>query len=72
MNKNILESEVREMTELAEITLYNIDDLCRFLDISKFTANKLCRERRIKAIKVGKKWKITKEALEVYLKLRRG
>ena len=62
------------MTELAEITLYDIEDLCKFLDISRFTANKLCRERRIKAIKVGKEWKITKEALEQYFgvnKLRR-
>lgn len=54
------------MTELAEITLYDIEDLCKFLDISRFTANKLCRERRIKAIKVGKEWKITKEALEQF------
>lgn len=62
------------MTELAEITLYDIEDLCKFLDISRFTANKLCRERRIKAIKVGKEWKITKEALEQFFgvnKLRR-
>lgn len=62
------------MTELAEITLYDINDLCKFLDISRFTANKLCRERRIKATKVGKEWKITKEALEQYFgvnKLRR-
>lgn len=62
------------MTELAEITLYDIEDLCKFLDISRFTANKLCRERRIKAIKIGKEWKITKEALEQFFgvnKLRR-
>ena len=59
------------MTELAEITLYDINDICNFLSISRFTANKLCRERRIKAVKVGKEWKATKEALEVYLKIRR-
>lgn len=59
------------MTELAQITLYDINDICNFLNISRFTANKLCRERRIKAIKVGKEWKATKEALETYLHIRR-
>lgn len=57
------------MTELAGIILYDINDLCKFLNMSKFTANKLCREREIKAVKVGKVWKITKEALEDYLKI---
>lgn len=57
------------MTELAEITLYDIDELCKFLNMSKYTANKLCREREIKAVKVGKVWKITKDALEEYLKI---
>ena len=59
------------MTELAEIKLYDIDDLCNFLNISKFTANKICRERKINAVKVGKEWKVTKEALEKYLKIKR-
>ncbi len=58
------------MTELAGIVLYNVSDLSKFLNVSKFTANKLCRERNIKAIKVGKEWRITKEALEAYLKLK--
>lgn len=59
------------MTELAQIKLYDITDLANFLNISRFTANKLCRERTIKAIKVGKEWKVTQEALETYLKLRK-
>ena len=59
------------MTELAQIKLYDINDLANFLNISRFTANKLCRERTIKAIKVGKEWKITQEALETYLKVKR-
>ena len=58
------------MTELAGIVLYDINDLSKFLNISKFTANKMCRERKIKANKVGKNWKVTKEALENYLKVR--
>ncbi len=59
------------MTELAQIKLYDINDLANFLSISRFTANKLCRERTIKAIKVGKEWKVTQEALETYLRIRK-
>ena len=59
------------MTELADITLYDIDDLLKFLHISRYTANRLCREGRIKAIKVGSDWKVTKEALEKYLKIKK-
>lgn len=59
------------MTELAEITLYSLEDICIFLNCSRFTANRLCREQRIKAIKVGREWKITKDALEKYLKIRK-
>ena len=59
------------MTELADITLYDIDDLMKFLSISRYTANKLCREGRIKATKVGSDWRITKEALEKYLKIKK-
>ena len=59
------------MTELADIILYDITDVCKFLNITRHTANKLCAENRIKAIKVGREWKITKEALEKYLKIKK-
>ncbi len=59
------------MTELAEITLYDINDICNFLKVSRFTANRLCRERSIKAIKIGREWKATKEALESFLRVKR-
>lgn len=59
------------MTELADITLYDINDVCKFLNISRHTANKLCSERRINAIKIGRTWKVTKEALEKYLKIKK-
>ena len=59
------------MTVLADITLYDITDVCNLLSVSKHTANRLCREGQIKAVKVGKEWKVTKEALEKYLKIKR-
>lgn len=59
------------MTELAEIKLYTAEELANFLGVATWTANKLCRERRIKAIKVGKEWRVTQNALEEYLKIRR-
>ena len=57
------------MTELAGVVLYDIEEISNFLGCSRFTANRLCRERRIKATKVCNGWKATKEALENYLNL---
>lgn len=57
------------MTELAGITLYDVNDMSKFLGISIYTVNKLCRERRIRATKVGSSWKATKEAIENYLNI---
>lgn len=59
------------MTNLAEITLYSADDVSRFLGIAKPSVNKLCRERVLTAKKVGNEWKVTKEALEKYLKIKK-
>lgn len=59
------------MTNLAEITLYSADDVSKFLCISKPTVNRMCRERVIKARKIGNEWRVTKEALEAYLNIRR-
>lgn len=59
------------MTELAGVTLYTTEEISEFLGISKLKADQFCRERRIEAKKVGKSWRVTKEALEKYLKVRR-
>ena len=59
------------LTELAGIKLYSIEDMCKFLNCSRFTVNKLCRERRIKATKIGREWKATQEALETYLNIQK-
>lgn len=59
------------MTSLAEIVLYSADDVSNFLGISRAIVNRMCRERVIGARKVGNEWKITKEALEKYLNIRR-
>lgn len=59
------------MTNLAEITLYSADDVSKFLCISKPTVNRMCRERVLTAKKVGNEWKVTKEALEKYLKIKK-
>lgn len=59
------------MTQLADITLYDISDICEFLNITRDTANRLCRENRIKAVKVGRDWKVTQEGIEKYLKIKK-
>ncbi len=59
------------MTNLAEITLYSAEDVSQFLGISRAIVNRMCRERVITARKVGNEWKVTKEALEKYLKIKK-
>lgn len=59
------------MTNVAGITLYDVNDICALLSCSRYTANKLCREQSIKAIKANGQWRVTKEALEKYLKIGR-
>lgn len=42
--------------------------VCEILGISKTTALKLLNNGTIKAVKVGKQWRITKESIIVWLK----
>lgn len=47
--------------------LLNLDELSEILSVEKATAAKLCRQRRIKAFKCGREWRIPKIALEEYI-----
>lgn len=47
--------------------LLNLYDLCTLFDIQPATAAKLCRSGKIKAFKAGRKWLITRIALEHYI-----
>ena len=47
------------------LTIY---ELCEILMIGKNLAYRLLSENKIKAFRIGKKWKITKTSVENYLK----
>ncbi len=48
--------------------ILTIDELCEILMIGKNLAYRLLSENKIKAFRIGKKWKITKTSVENYLK----
>ena len=47
-----------------EIELLSVDDLTKILRISKGTAQRWCRDRRLPAAKIGKSYRIRKEDLD--------
>lgn len=48
-------------------SLLNLDELSEILSVEKATAARLCREKKIKAFKCGREWRIPKVALEEYV-----
>jgi excisionase family DNA binding protein len=52
--------------------ILNIEDLCEVLLIGKNAAYKLLEEGEIKGFRFGRKWKISKAALEDYILKRSG
>jgi len=47
-----------------EPELLSVDDLTKILRISKGTAQRWCRDRRLPAAKIGKSYRIRKEDLD--------
>ena len=47
-----------------ETELLSVDDITKILRISKGTAQRWCRDRRLPAAKIGKAYRIRKEDLE--------
>lgn len=52
--------------------IYEIEDLCEILKIGKSTAYDLVRKKEIEAFKIHGIWKISKIAVEEYLKKQVG
>ena len=50
------------------VELITIDELCELLMIGRSTAYNLLQNGIIKAFKIGKVWKISKAAVERYIK----
>ena len=47
-----------------ESDLLSVDDITRILRISKGTAQRWCRDRRLPAAKIGKEYRIRREDLD--------
>ena len=52
--------------------LISIEELCEALSIGRNMAYKLLNSGEIKAFKCGRIWKIPKEGVEIYIRLRSG
>lgn len=50
------------------LDLITIDELCEYLVISRNTAYTLLNSGEIKAFKIGRIWKISKEAVNEFIK----
>lgn len=47
--------------------IITIDELCEILMIGKNLAYRLLTDKKIKAFRIGKKWKIPKSSVEKYI-----
>lgn len=52
--------------------LIRIEDLCEMLGIGKNTAYGLLQNKKIKAFRIGRSWKIPKKSVESYILSRCG
>ena len=56
------------MKQFGNTILYDVTDLTEILGMKIQTINKMCREKTIRATKVGRGWQVTEENLNNYLK----
>ena len=61
-----------KLKQLNDIVLYDAIDLSEILELKIATINKMCRERTIKAKKIGRSWRVTQENLNEYIKDRKN
>lgn len=47
--------------------LLTVEELCQTLHIGKSTAMKLIKEKKVKAIKPGRRWMIPNEAVDLFI-----
>lgn len=48
--------------------LLSVDEVAGYMGVGRVTIHRWCRERRLPCMKVGKSWRIRREALEDFLK----
>jgi len=60
--------KMRDLMPLKKNTVLTTKQATKYLKISKPTFLKYCRERKIKAIKAGKGWKVLQSELDRFLR----
>lgn len=56
--------------KLLEVKLYDIKEVAKILDISTRTVSSYIKDGKIKAMKIGGKWKIKEDDLKKYLEIK--
>ena len=49
------------------IKLYSINEVCEILQLTRRTIYTYIKEGRLKAVKIGKYWRVTKENLQEFI-----
>jgi len=57
--------------QVAGLKLYNLDELARILKVNKITLRGYIEQGRLKAVKIGRSYRVTEEHLREFL-LKRG
>lgn len=52
---------------MAEMKVYTIDEVATLLHVTRRTIYTYIKDGKLKAVKIGKYWRITEKALEAFL-----
>lgn len=52
---------------MANFTLYKLDEVAEMLDLTKRTLYDYVKDGRLKAVKIGKFWRVSEENLQDFL-----
>lgn len=53
--------------DMKEIKLYTLEEVARILGVTRRTAWEYAKQKKIKAVKIGGRWKITESNLQKFL-----
>ena len=51
-----------------KVVLYDVNDLIEILKVTRVTIIRYINQKKIRAFKIGHGWRVTKEALEDFIK----
>ena len=52
---------------MADIKVYTLDEICEILKVTKRTMYNYIRAGKLKAVKMGKYWRVTEENLRAFI-----